>query len=65
MHKKARCILIGAVLLLDLQSFAALARHIEERGAYGRSVSSARHCGSRQAGVLWKVLVERGVNLMQ
>jgi hypothetical protein len=46
MNKKTKWVLIGAVLLLDLQSMAALGRHMEKRGAEDRFVLSAHHCCS-------------------
>ena len=65
MHPKTKWVLIGAVLLLDLQSFTALTRHMETHGADDRIVSSAIHHNLRQAGVLPQMLVERGVHLLQ
>jgi hypothetical protein len=63
MNKRAKHILIGAVLLLDFQSFAALSPHVKRREADVRCLSSAATAAHVKAGVLWKVLGELGVNL--
>ena len=65
MHKKAKCVLIGAVLLLDLQSFAALGRHIEKKEGRRLPCVVCPHRGSRQEGMRWTVLVEHCVDLLQ
>ena len=64
MPKKAKNVLIGAVLLLDLQSFAALGRHLEKYGGRRLTCVVCQHRDSTHAGVSWTVLVKRGVDLL-